>query len=239
MSRSDAKTFVYVDTHCSLGRFPLSSGGEWGNGIGRFYGKNWELSNHPYFAIENREGSRGLYLGSWALVREIAFSRGILDKLRLFDTSPLVATELKDEPDFSQTNGFESIDALVSPDLILCDPAYSDNRDRDWRSIRDLALMCGQKGWAALIWYPVFVKEPPLDQFAGCVITEVRWPCRGANQMMRGCGMIALGTAGQVIASLGHELSELAAALGGSVVQANSALAIFSEESGASDGQEF
>jgi hypothetical protein len=149
-----------------------------------------------------------------------------------------VAAELKDEPGFSQTSGFDSVGSLASPDLILCDPAYSDNRDKDWRSIRDFASVSAQRGWAALIWYPVFIKEPPLDQFAECVIAEVRWPCSGANQVMRGCGMIALGTAGQIIALRARELSELAIALGGSLVRANNARDQLTSKA-PSDSQEF
>jgi hypothetical protein len=70
---------------------------------------------------------------------------------------------------------------------------------QDWRSIRGLASKCIEDDLAALIWYPVFVTEPPLAQLPQCVIAEVRWPCRGANQVMRGCGMIALGSNGQIV----------------------------------------
>ena len=101
--------------------------------------------------------------------------------------------------------------------MILCDPAYSEQREQDWRSIRDFASKFTDADLAALIWYPVFVKEPPLAAFAENVIAEVRWPCRGANQMMRGCGMIALGPAAHIVRTIERDLAEVAEALGGAV----------------------
>lgn len=138
--------------------------------------------------------------------------------LKLFDTSDSVAEALKDEAGYSQSSGFQAeLSGSRRPDLILCDPAYSEQREQDWRSIRELALKCMGDNLAALIWYPVFVKEPPLAVFAENVIAEVRWPCREANQMMRGCGMIALGPAGQIVRAIESDLAEVAEGLGGSV----------------------
>ena len=70
--------FSYVDTHCSFGHFPLPAGGEWEKGIGRFYDKDWRLADHPYFVIERRERERGIYFGSWMIVKELVLSHGIL-----------------------------------------------------------------------------------------------------------------------------------------------------------------
>ena len=121
---------------------------------------------------------------------------------------------------YSQSSGFQAVPSGSDrPDLILCDPAYSEQREQDWRSIRDFASKCTRANLAALIWYPVFVKEPPLAAFAENVIAEVRWPCRGANQMMRGCGMIALGAAGQIVPAIESDLAEVAKVLGGSVTR--------------------
>ena len=99
--------------------------------------------------------------------------------------------------------------------MILCDPAYSEQREQDWRSIRDFASKCTGADLAALIWYPVHTKKPPLATFAENVIAEVQWPSRGANQVMRGCGMIALGFAGQVVRAIESDLARVAEALGG------------------------
>ena len=216
--RSSGQSFSYVDTHCSHGSFSLAGGDEWKKGIGVFYNRDWRLADHPYFEIERRASELGRYLGSWMIVRELLRSHGLNGDLRLFDISPLVAEALKDEAGFSQSSGFQAVlSGSRRPDLILCDPAYSEQREQDWRSIQDFATKCSGNDLAALIWYPVFVKEPPLAAFAENVIAEVRWPCRGANQMMRGCGMIALGPAGQIVRAAESDLAEVAEALGGSV----------------------
>jgi 23S rRNA A2030 N6-methylase RlmJ len=214
------QSFSYVDTHCSLGTFSLVGTDEWKKGIGGFFDKDWKLADHPYFEIERRAYDQGKYLGSWTIVKELLRSHGLKGDLRLFDISDSVAKALNGEAGYSQSSGFQAVlSGSRRPDLILCDPAYSEQRERDWRSIRDFASRCNGDNLAALIWYPVFVKEPPLAAFAENVIAEVRWPCRGANQMMRGCGMIALGPAGQVVRAIESDLLEVAEALGGSVTR--------------------
>ena len=187
MSRMDSgQSFSYVDTHCSHGTFSLVGADEWKKGVGEFYNKDWGLADHPYFAIEQREHERETYLGSWMIVKELLRSHGLKGDLRLFDISDSVAKALKGEAGYSQSSGFQAVlSGSRRPDLILCDPAYSEQREQDWRSIRDFASKCRGDDLAALIWYPIFVKEPPLAAFAEDVIAEVRWPCRGANQMMR------------------------------------------------------
>jgi 23S rRNA A2030 N6-methylase RlmJ len=183
MSRKDSgQSFSYVDTYCSHGTFSLAGADEWKKGIGEFYVRDWSLADHPYFAIEQREREREIYLGSWMIVKELLRSHGLKGDLRLFDTSDSVAKALKGEARYSQSSGFQAVlSGSRRPDLILCDPAYSEQREQDWRSIRDFASKCTGDNLAALIWYPVFVKEPPLAAFAENVIAEVRWPCRGAN----------------------------------------------------------
>jgi len=221
MSRkSFGPSFSYVDTHCSLGTFPLVGVHEWKDGIGRFYDRDWRLADHPYFALERRACESKNYLGSWMIVKELLRSRGFEGNLRLFDTCESVAEVLSKEPGFLNANGFQAVLSDSNrADLILCDPPYSPEaqRKRDWRSNRDVASKCTKDNLSALIWYPVYRNEPPLAAFAESVIKEVRWPCRGANQVMCGCGMIALGPAGQIVRAIGSDLVEVAEALGGSV----------------------
>jgi 23S rRNA A2030 N6-methylase RlmJ len=219
-SEKAGQSFSYVDTHCSFGTFSLMGADEWKKGIGGFFDKDWKLADHPYFEIERRACELGNYLGSWMIVKALLRSHGLKGDLRLFDISDSVAEALKDEPGYSQSSGFHAVlSGLRRPDLILCDPAYSEQREQDWRSIRELASKCTGDSLAALIWYPVFIKEPPLAAFAENVVAEVRWPCRGANQRMRGCGMIALGPAGHVVRAIERDLAEVAEALGGSVTR--------------------
>jgi 23S rRNA A2030 N6-methylase RlmJ len=74
--RSDSQPFVYADTHCSLGRFPLIDNGQWRQGIGIFYEHKWQpLPDYPYFAIEEKAyKSCNQYLGSWKLVERLLAS---------------------------------------------------------------------------------------------------------------------------------------------------------------------
>ena len=146
-AKSSGQSFSYVDTHCSHGSFSLVDGGEWKKGIGEFCGRDWRLADHPYFAIEQRARERDVYLGSWMIVKEILKSRGLKGDLRLFDISDSVAEELKGEPGFSQSSGFQAVlSGSLRPDLILCDPAYSEQREQDWRSIRDFTAVQNTTG---------------------------------------------------------------------------------------------
>ena len=74
-----------------------------------------------------------------------------------------------------------------------------------------------REGYNVLIWYPVFVKERNVDDLAGVLIAEVRWPATGANQKMRGCGVVAVGVAADMLSQMQSSLVELAAALSGSL----------------------
>ncbi len=105
----------------------------------------------------------------------------------------------------------------LSADLYLVDPAYSCHRELDRRRVREVSKKFCERSSRALIWYPVFVKERPLDDLTGVVIAEVRWTTRGANQVMRGCGVIAFGAASGILYEMRSPLSQLAASLSGSL----------------------
>jgi len=67
----------------------------------------------------------------------------------------------------------------------------------------------------AIIWYPIFIKERPLDNLRGAVLAEVRWPAGGAHQVPRACGVIAFGDASEVLRERQRDLAEIATVLGG------------------------
>ncbi len=205
--------FVYADSHCSFGRFPLLQHGQWPQGIGQFYERTWSLDGHPYF-VQEREAyaTNRSYIGSWKLVENLLASHGIPGDLRLFDTSDMVAQQLCGTRGFSHSDGFDGIMSGSCADLSLVDPAYSDHRESDWKRIRDIIEHFSVRGAAALVWYPVFVKDRPLDDLCGVVIAEVRWPVSGANQMMRGCGMVAVGPASDIVHNMQGALTQLAGA---------------------------
>ncbi len=137
--RSKGQSFSYVDTHCSLGSFSLSAARRWKRGIGRFYDKHWRLADHPYFEIERRERERGMYLGSWRIVKERVLLHGLIEEPNLFDTCESVAKSLKDEPGFSRSDGFEACLATRNrPDLIpVILPTPTRRPGRRPRSLRE------------------------------------------------------------------------------------------------------
>jgi hypothetical protein len=157
------------------------------------------------------------YLGSWKLVEGLLAARGIQGDARLFDKSGEVARQLSKVRGFLHSNGFDCIMSGLSADLYLVDPAYSNHREQDWRRVREVSKKFCELSSRALIWYPVFVKERPLDDLNGVVIAEVRWIARGANQVMRGCGVIAFGAASDILYEMRSPLSQLAASLSGSL----------------------
>ncbi len=216
--RADSQPFVYADTHCSLGHFTLNENGQWRQGIGQFYGRKWPLADHPYFAMERKAYTiYNSYLGSWKLVDGLLAARKIKRDLKLFDTSPEVARQLSKVGGFTRSDGFDAIISGLSADLYLVDPAYSDHCERDWRRVREVSKKFSEWSAGALIWYPVFVKERPLDDLAGVVIAEVRWPARGGNQVMRGCGVVSFGAASGILHEMQISLAQLAVELSGSL----------------------
>lgn len=163
--------FVYADSHCSLGKFTLPENGQWKQGIGQFDGHNWPLAGNPYFAMEqNAYETDHSYLGSWKLMERLLAARGIQGDARLFDSSDEVARQLSKVRDFLHSNGFDCIMSGLSADLYLVDPAYSDHRESDWRRVREVSKKFCELSSRALIRYPVFVKERPIDDLTGVVI---------------------------------------------------------------------
>lgn len=208
--------FVYVDSHCSLGRFSLPEKGQWQEGIGLFYFRKWRLANHPYFVIEQTAFTAcRSYLGSWSIVQSLLQSNNVEGDLRLFDTSNSVSQQLAGVRGYCQSDGFEAVLSTQSANLFLIDPAYSGHRESDWRNVRKVGTKFLQQDATAIIWYPIFIKERPLDHLHGAVLAELRWPATGANQVMRGCGVIAFGEASAILHGIQKDLAEIAMAFGG------------------------
>lgn len=219
--RGDNQPFVYADTHCSLGRFALIENGQWREGIGMFYEHKWQpLPDYPYFAMEQEAYKTcNQYLGSWKLVERLLADRKIQGDLQLFDTSKEVDLQLRKIRGlhFHHSDGFEAIKSgLLAADLYFVDPAYSEHRKSDWKRVPEVIKKFCERSATALIWYPVFVKRR-LEDLAGVVIAEVRWPARGANQVMRGCGMVATGAASGILHEMQKSLSRLAEKLSGNL----------------------
>jgi hypothetical protein len=128
-----------------------------------------------------------------------------------------VAHELTDVPGFSQADGFDRVTSASPADLYLVDPAYSEHRDLDWRRALEAGRELSERGAAGLIWYPLYSKERALRQLGEAVIAEIRWPHGGAYQAMKGCGLVALGAAADIVRDMGRSLTLVADVLSGSV----------------------
>lgn len=217
LSRHPAsKPFLYVDSHCSLGRFSLPENGQWQHGIGLFYGRKWSLAKHPYFVIEQTAFTAcRSYLGSWYIVQSLLQSNNVEGDPRLFDTSPSVSEQLASVKGFCQSDGFDAVLSIASADLFLVDPAYSEHREGDWKRVQEVGARFLKRKATAIIWYPIFIKERPLDNLRGAVLAEVRWPASGANQVPRGCGVIAFGDASDILRDRQADLAKIATVLGG------------------------
>ena len=208
--------FVYVDSHCSLGRFSLPEKGQWQEGIGLFYCRKWRLANRPYFVIEQTAFTAcRSYFGSWSIVQSLLRSHNVEGDLRLHDTSNSVSQQLAGVKGYCQSDGFEAVLSMPSANLYLVDPAYSDHRESDWKNVGMVGTKFLQQGATAIIWYPIFIKERPLDHLHGAVLAEIRWSVSGANQVMRGCGVIAFGDASAILREIQGDLAEVAMAFGG------------------------
>jgi 23S rRNA A2030 N6-methylase RlmJ len=215
---ADNQPFVYADTHCSLGHFILNENGQWRQGIGRFYENDFPLAKYTYFVIERTAYKADKsYLGSWKLVEKLLAVRKIQGDLKLFDTCPEVAGQLSKVSGFKNSDGFEAIMSNFSAELYFVDPAYSEHRERDWKRVTEIIKQFCEQNAKALIWYPVFCKKRPIEDLAGVVIAEVRWPARGANQVMRGCGMVATGSVSGILHEMQNSLAQLAEALSGNL----------------------
>jgi len=170
--------------------------------------------------MEQRAHDSESYLGSWMIVKEILRSHGIRDDLRLFDVSATVAEALKDEPGFSRSDGFiAALSYSNAPDLVLCDPAYSDDREKAWTQAEELARKLAGRAQPALLWYPIYKRKKArsLRDFPAirAEITDLV-PDQAFSREMRGCGMIAFGLAGDAVRAAKKDLAEVAAALDGS-----------------------
>jgi hypothetical protein len=153
------------------------------------------------------------------IVKELVRSHGLKDELILFDTCGSVAKSLKDEPGFSQSSGFEACFATPNrPDLILCDPAYSDEPEPTWKKAEDIARKFIELRQTALLWYPIYErKEKRALRNAPALMAEITGlaPATAAIQTMRGCGVMAFGGAESIVNELADQLREVAHVLGG------------------------
>ncbi len=216
--------FLYLETHCGKGLQVLGKDGGWRQGIGRLAPIPLALSAHPYFKLMSPpRGSGGVYLGSWLLVALHLQSLGIEFQMRLHDVSPEVKKYFcclgeSGSPEspivFSPEDGFQAVRSTETWDLVLVDPPFYPDPEKDKLECSKLPALLEQRCWAFLIWYPLSSgEEPSLYLARGHQALEIIWE-KGKASSMAGCGVVLGGRAGLVQEDLFPQLELLAKRLG-------------------------
>jgi 23S rRNA (adenine2030-N6)-methyltransferase len=230
--RSLSDRFRYFESHAGRGLYTLKEKGEWRQGIGRVTESPNLPREHPYFQILGTSITSGSnYLGSWLLVGKYLSNQRVPFRLLLCDTSQDVAdairTEMLDKEvrsaiSFHQSDGFAKLGGHAGQDLVLVDPGYHPNAERDWAKCRQAAMHLEHTGTPFVIWYPVFwpTKPTKLVRETGLPGFEVLWAPMGQkpSQNQKGCGILAGTRSEKILRAVTAELSALAVLLSGELI---------------------
>jgi len=188
-----------LDTHCGAGHFFLSESDDWDNGIGQFANELPLLCTlgelvGPYLAASQ-------YLGSWLLIASLLKDRSIPFQLHACDISDEVAASFdRTAQQFghagrcwhSPFDGYKCATAGNPLDLVLLDPPYYPNADKDWTSLRRTVRAISSSCTTIAVWYPIYwpTKPQELIDATGMVSHELLWAEFGdkPSQNPKGCG---------------------------------------------------
>lgn len=182
--------FLYVETHCGQGVYPLLPEGAWQQGVGRLTHSPEYLQQERYSRYVLEALKNNLYYGSWQLVARLMNEKAQASQLILADNAESVKRHIQGlalAPNihFKRINGFQLLSRIKQADLVLIDPPYSEKRSDDFQQAERAAEKLLERGIPHLIWYPL-TKEAP-DHFDGHVKLEVHWS--PSADRMQGCGM--------------------------------------------------
>jgi 23S rRNA (adenine2030-N6)-methyltransferase len=161
---------IYAETHAGAPFYRVTGPGEWQGGVGRFQPIFGDLSGFPYFKVlaDGNPGGLVCYLGSAAMVLELARRQGSDLLAELWDTDPKVAESWAVCPTttsriaFHLGDGFSGVRALLSragSGLLLIDSPFTEVDD----VLKSEALFFAavKAGWTVLCWYMIGLKEQP------------------------------------------------------------------------------
>jgi 23S rRNA (adenine2030-N6)-methyltransferase len=239
--RGKTAAFRVIDTHAGAGRYDLagpeaSRGGEWCDGIGRFFldvpkDEAAGALLRPYrkaIAARNADGMLRVYPGSPLIAQ--AFLREN-DRLVACELEPGAAAALARNLQGDRRckavviDGWTALNAYVPPKerrgVVLIDPAFE---DADEFSRLACALEAAYRKWATgiyLAWYPIKERDGP-DRLArelrrsgipGLLRSEIAMSPTQRGQRLAACGVIIVNPTWNLEHGIGVMLPELVAAL--------------------------
>jgi len=181
-NRGVSPTFTYAETHTGRPTYVLERNGEWQDGIGRFYNKlkgfshvardfpNLKLYRDLFLKHAPAPGSE--YPGSSGLVYQVLKCLGRPYRFSLCDTDPAVCADLMsyfpqwDQVTVCRGNGFNLIEMIEKPSLVLIDPAYLETGN-DKRAILRALRLLDDKNIPMMCWTPRV--EPAENSETGAV----------------------------------------------------------------------
>ncbi len=198
--------FRYLETHCGKGLYLLGEARGWKEAIGKTTPLAASLARHPYFRMLGLpKGQGAVYLGSWLLVALHLQSQGIEFRMSLYDVSPEVGKHLlylgaSEKPGapirFILGDGFGALGSQGLWDLVLVDPPFSPDFERDRMECTKAPGELEKRSKAFLIWYPLRSEEDPgLDAGGTCQALEITWGNKEKASSMVGCGVLVGGLA--------------------------------------------
>jgi 23S rRNA A2030 N6-methylase RlmJ len=167
---SEDRTFLYAESHAGYPRYQLGSEGRWKDGIGKCIHLIEELSHLAFFrlfSLQNPQKSQPWsYLGSAGWVHLLALESKVRLSMRLWDISREVVSQWRELNAAGVTitlgDGFRGVEALLRAlggGVIFLDPPYMDVQ-RDRMGVENIFSLSAEKGWIALCWSPLEVREP-------------------------------------------------------------------------------
>lgn len=224
-----ADGFRYIDTHSGAPSYGLGQTGEWKRGIGKLLDECGPLRSHAYLEVASKFVKNRVYPSGWRFVVERVSPRCPHVEIVLTDTAEAVAAKYEDLPppgtppnvvvSFSQQDGFRRVESVTKGDLVLIDPPFNPHAGADWRRVRLACCSLMERKIPFLAWYPIYSETNPAKLAAGtgCSAWEVMWARIGpkASQNLKGCGMLASSSLGEILSKAEPDLTPLASCLGG------------------------
>ncbi len=227
--------FRYFESHCGGPAHLLPPDGEWRFGIGRVLAAPGVAAlPAPFYFDQFGAGleAGSVYPGSWMQVARLLDRRGLPYELKLCDTSPEVAAELRTmDLDFVQGDGFTELEgdlerhapSVGDPPgrLVMIDPPYGDDQCADWQRVATAAEKLSRAQRCVLAWYPIYSRHTARRMEAlvvatGCLAAEIVWDelGDGPGDHFSGCGML-LGQEAEDVLHPSNAWETLAGRLGG------------------------
>jgi 23S rRNA A2030 N6-methylase RlmJ len=199
LTRDSHQQVSILDTHCGAGHFYLSESDDWIPGIGRF--ENDLPLLHTLGELVRPYLPALQYLGSWLLIASLMKHRSIPFQLHACDISDEVANIFDRTVQrfghagrcwHASVDGYEYATKGSPFDIVLLDPPYHPDAEKDWNSLRRTIRAISSSCATVAVWYPIYwpTKPQELIDSTGMVGHELLWAEFGdkPSQNPKGCG---------------------------------------------------